>query len=562
MSIFLNLLAVISAFIRPEAYPDSTIRKAEETIEDRAQDLGDKEVKEAYLILAEYYEKHTFELSKAVECQKQLMRIAEREGDINMLAGAASSVARMYVENARYDKAYKYADTALDLSRRIPGCKFLPDIYNTLGKISYYCDDYEKAKEYYRMISELPADSTNLRSKVLAINNSTVFLKDTAEIQKRMDQAIDICKQEGFTDLLAMVYCNLSIIYVNCGDLGKARKWHSLEETVPKNLENTLNYHRTSGIIALESGDYETARDELEKALEYASMGEFDRKRANLLSIINIVYACLSDFEQAYDALYSYNEIRDRIPQNLILRELMQTQQDAALEKEKQKQKYNILVFVIIVLVVFAVTYPLYINKVRRLKEKAMRLETEKIRKEKQEQEVRLRYEIREQNIKRQNDILAVKRLQQYQDEVLINDIITKLKDINSKFGQKKLGIYIYNIISELEHSKDNIIWQEMEQYLGEANSEFYDNLLADFPDLTVNERRLCTFLHMNMTTKEISMVTRKSINSITTARSRLRAKLNIKGDDQSIVAFLDKYSGKRTVMEPEQQLPDNQQQA
>ena len=130
--------------------------------------------------------------------------------------------------------------------------------------------------------------------------------------------------------------------------------------------------------------------------------------------------------------------------------------------------------------------------------------------------------------------------LQQYQEETLINDIIGKLRNVNiSGEGSKS----IKDLISELEFTKNNRMWEEIEPFLIETDSTFYNNLLRDFPDLTVNERRLCVFLHMNMTTKEISMVTHKSVNSITTARSRLREKLNIKGNDVSIVSFLDKYS-------------------
>lgn len=546
MTHLLNLILTALSVFGADIHNDSIIQRAENVINSADSTEFSLEIQNAYSILSEYYEKRTHEFSKSIQCKKRLINIANYTNNDSLLVDALSSIARLYVEKARYDEAYKYANQALTVFGKKTDVVYLSDIYNTLGKISYYCDDQEKATEYYRMISELPVNTDNIRSKVLAVNNSIVFLKDTAEIQQKMNSAIDICIKDTLTDLLSILYSNLSIIYVNCRDLDKARKYHSLEASLPKGIFNSLNYHRTGGIIALESGEYELARNELEEALKYSEMGEFDRERANILSIINIVYAKLGNYEMAYDAISRYNEINNNLPKNKVLRELFEAQQRAALESEKQKRKYSAMIFIIIVLIAFAITYPLYINKVRRLKERTMRLENEKIRKEKEQQEIQLKYEIREQNIKRQNDIIAIKRLQQYQDEILINDIINKLKNINSKLGQKRLSLHIYNMISDLEHSKDNIIWEEMEQYLSEANTEFYNNLLTDFPDLTVNERRLCMFLHMNMTTKEISAITRKSINSITTARSRLRTKLNIKGDDQSIVAFLDKYTGIR----------------
>ena len=45
---------------------------------------------------------------------------------------------------------------------------------------------------------------------------------------------------------------------------------------------------------------------------------------------------------------------------------------------------------------------------------------------------------------------------------------------------------------------------------------------------------------------KEISNITHQSINSINTARTRLRKKLNLSGDDTSLVAFLDQFDTKK----------------
>jgi hypothetical protein len=46
----------------------------------------------------------------------------------------------------------------------------------------------------------------------------------------------------------------------------------------------------------------------------------------------------------------------------------------------------------------------------------------------------------------------------------------------------------------------------------------------------------------MNMSTKEISGITRQSLGSINVARSRLRQKFGLTGDDKSLIAYLDKF--------------------
>ena len=99
-------------------------------------------------------------------------------------------------------------------------------------------------------------------------------------------------------------------------------------------------------------------------------------------------------------------------------------------------------------------------------------------------------------------------------------------------------------IIHQLQNNtKTGNGWAEVEMTLAGGNNVFYENLLRDFPNLTKNERKLCLFIHMKMSTKEISDITHQSLGSINVARSRLRQKLGLTGDDTSLIAFLDKYN-------------------
>jgi DNA-binding CsgD family transcriptional regulator len=63
--------------------------------------------------------------------------------------------------------------------------------------------------------------------------------------------------------------------------------------------------------------------------------------------------------------------------------------------------------------------------------------------------------------------------------------------------------------------------------------------LQQQFPDLSPNERRLCAFLRLNMSSKEISTITGQSIHSIQVARTRLRKKLQLTHSEQGLIEFL-----------------------
>ncbi len=97
----------------------------------------------------------------------------------------------------------------------------------------------------------------------------------------------------------------------------------------------------------------------------------------------------------------------------------------------------------------------------------------------------------------------------------------------------------IDNIILELESSAVDEVWKEFELRFHQVHIGFYDRLNEILPNISVNEKRLCAFLRLNMSTKEISAITQQSINSISVARTRLRKKLQL-DQDSNLVSFLE----------------------
>lgn len=136
---------------------------------------------------------------------------------------------------------------------------------------------------------------------------------------------------------------------------------------------------------------------------------------------------------------------------------------------------------------------------------------------------------------------LTVKLMQLSQNNEINNEIVSLLEnhcnnqDVRIEF--KALKKQIVKIIS-----KDNIpnIWSEFELYFSKTNIDFINNLKGKHPNLTSNERRLCSFLHLGLTTKEIAAITLKTTRSIEIARTRLRDKLNLKGKDIEINTYLN----------------------
>jgi DNA-binding CsgD family transcriptional regulator len=70
------------------------------------------------------------------------------------------------------------------------------------------------------------------------------------------------------------------------------------------------------------------------------------------------------------------------------------------------------------------------------------------------------------------------------------------------------------------------------------VHTDFYPKLVKKIPDISIRERRLCAFLKMNMSTKEIASITFQSQNAIDVAKHRLRKKLGT-DTDEDLTNFL-----------------------
>lgn len=135
---------------------------------------------------------------------------------------------------------------------------------------------------------------------------------------------------------------------------------------------------------------------------------------------------------------------------------------------------------------------------------------------------------------KRELAAVALRLLQAYEmNEKVISDI----KQIN-QHTDKKGNDLINSLIGIYRINSGESAWDEFDIRFKQVYNNFYENLNKKFPELTLNERKLCAFIRLDMTTKDIASVTFQNPESIDMARYRLRKKLNLSKDD-NLNAFI-----------------------
>lgn len=149
---------------------------------------------------------------------------------------------------------------------------------------------------------------------------------------------------------------------------------------------------------------------------------------------------------------------------------------------------------------------------------KAEKLENSLLQKENEQLEKDLDSKTRELNLK-------IAKL--IEINALVRDVISRLEIILS-IDPKEKNKELMLVINELTNHTNDDLWKQLELTFGQIHQSFYDKMSKQFPTLTRNEKRLCAFLKMNLSTKDISSITHQTIRSIEVARARLRIKMDL----------------------------------
>jgi len=84
----------------------------------------------------------------------------------------------------------------------------------------------------------------------------------------------------------------------------------------------------------------------------------------------------------------------------------------------------------------------------------------------------------------------------------------------------------------------DDRDWDVFEKSFNESHGNFFKKLKADYPTLVPNDLKLCAYLRLNMSSKEIASLLNITTRGVEIRRYRLRKKLNLP-TDKNLSEFL-----------------------
>lgn len=143
------------------------------------------------------------------------------------------------------------------------------------------------------------------------------------------------------------------------------------------------------------------------------------------------------------------------------------------------------------------------------------------------EQEIiKLKNEQLKQDIKNKSNEAAASAI----SIVKKNELLMQIKDQLLEIGDKKTLAPVIKVINKnLSHDEN---WEMFKEAFDSADSEFFKKVKAIHPDLSPNELKLCAYLRLNLSSKEIAPLFNISPRSVEVKRYRLRQKMNLGSQD------------------------------
>ena len=514
--------------------PDKAFDFATQTLELADKNNYPESKLRAYLQLGNIYRDKT-DSRNSMEMGNKAKLLAS---DLGMDKEYAESLILLALNFSNLGDYHKSADLnfqALRIFEKLDYKKGIGQVFGQIGSVYYFQENYDKALEYYTQSLNIAREIKDLAGISRGLNNSAIVyagmgenkyvktnLKESIEINKLLDRPI----WEGIN------YSNLANLYRQEESFDTSFYYLQRADsifTALNNLSNLANVYNNLSMYYSDLGNMDSSLYYATRTYEISQENNLKKMVYNAVKQQRNIYHQLNDFENAFNFSMTELQLKDsldidntmaRITQLELLYEFDKREQENKIIQ--QRREYTLIIagtgiaFMLLILVIFIVGR----NRIKAKNEQIKR------------RRLNLELEIR-------NKELAANVMTLIRKNEILSGIGDKLMDIQNDAVREETKFAIKKIARDLQQTTDTEIWNEFETRFKQVHGEFYNTLLEQFPDLSPNEQKLCAFLRLNMTTKEVSELTGQQVHAIEVARTRLRKKLGLANTKTNLVTFL-----------------------
>lgn len=195
-----------------------------------------------------------------------------------------------------------------------------------------------------------------------------------------------------------------------------------------------------------------------------------------------------------------------------------------------------LVIYFLLACIAFFVARKMVIQKIardkQRIRQELQQRQEELLRKEAEENEKKLmalKNEQLSQELELKNRQLANAATNIIYKNELLDNLHVELLKIKDKDGKPLSNEQLQKINKLINNAKsDDRDWDLFEKSFNESHENFFKKLKAQYPSLSPNDLKLCAYLRLNMSSKDIASLINISIRGVEIRRYRLRKKFNL----------------------------------
>jgi DNA-binding CsgD family transcriptional regulator len=172
----------------------------------------------------------------------------------------------------------------------------------------------------------------------------------------------------------------------------------------------------------------------------------------------------------------------------------------------------------------------------RRILLARFRLREQKIREAKERELIRLRNEKLNSELSYKSQELANSTMAIIKKNEFLLEIREIIKSQKEELGLRYPDKYYQKLVRKIDTNISSIDdWKLFETHFERAHEKFLQTLMSSYPSLSPSDLRLCAYLRMNLSSKEIAPLLKISVRGVENHRYKLRKKFNLKPEENLI---------------------------
>lgn len=444
--------------------------------------------------------------------------------------------------------------------------EFKAMLYNNMGTIYLKRNDYQKASGFYSRAIGINKELHSGKELFNNYNNMAEVELMQNNLPKALEYAFLAQQQTDLEDNpydYYFIQCNISQIYLMQGKLEIA--WEYMSDGLDYMRDNRYDMDYGYGCLFAarlwkEKKDNAKTRFYLQEAERVAKQMENQSLTVKIYDQFSDYYHNCGNAEEAYiylkksailnDSIRLMDDVKRLSDMELVYEVEKVLQENSLLGKEAElkdlrlrRQRLIIIMTIVLCVMVLCVAVWWILNQRKRRKVEQKLAEHESWLKDRelksmQQRQTDLSNELEIKNRELTSKVLKLLRNNEFVIH-LTEELQQLLAELSPRDNAKKE--HIREMMMQLRLQSNNNSDTEFKYYFEQVYNSFYENLLKTYPSLTSKDLRLCAFLRLGLSTKEIAVITFREVRSVESSRNRLRKKMNLPAD-ADLTEFLSRF--------------------